>query len=761
MSDKVQQDVLYLPYTPQRKSMTLLDSVRLSVVDDALGSMSVSDMTANERFKILMALGTLGEDGIVLASGWSGKPMNEVRKTLRRCDSGRISIGTLFYEARSRGWNDRRTGVGALFNFTANHTYNERYLRPITVSELPNDTRILGVRSEKGTGKTEFVKGLVEKYSDDVTVLNIAHRRTLLAQAAERLSIDYYEDIEADKLPDTKKLSITLDSLPKLATKRLPKNIGLVVIDEATQVFQHLMGDTIHRDRINVLTTLAHIFQRATLVVLLDADLTDIEVNFVRGLMGSNVNAYTVENEFKYDGRSTKAYTDKNDLASVAIEALKNGESCYVACNTREMAVSFYEALKVHCTGKHRLITSHETHEADTRDFIKKIDKRIKEVQLVVASPSLGTGIDIQTPIDHVFLVATDFDGLSHADLLQQLWRVRNPGTVHTWVHSKEYKKVIDPTTLRTEIIEAGRVVIDYNEDGERVVIRNRTEELYLDLWCSNTAKLNYSTNRLNENFYKALSVAGWSIQWCEETVKQTDIDKEGKARKKAARELEIECLINAPIIDKAEYTALMKKSDEDLTHGERTIATAYRIRLAYAVDVITPEIALHYNGGDGARQVTNYLDITTKISDTDKLLNLDKKDAQHVFLPDIRHRDIKASVRSKVLTLAFGTDDIDRIINGDVATTKEGIDALETWRKRASDRVKVMLGITGTGTHLVRSVLGQIGLSLVAEKRSVDANGKRFRSYRVKGSEFMNDIRERHAKKTEEMQKILEDRDF
>ena len=60
--------------------------------------------------------------------------------------------------------------------------------------------------------------------------------------------------------------------------------------------------------------------------------------------------------------------------------------------------------------------------------------------QVILASPSLGTGVDIQARFDCVFGI---FEGTvnTHYDIDQQIYRVRNADEISVWVDVRKFDK--------------------------------------------------------------------------------------------------------------------------------------------------------------------------------------------------------------------------------------------------------------------------------------------------------------------------------
>ena len=70
--------------------------------------------------------------------------------------------------------------------------------------------------------------------------------------------------------------------------------------------------------------------------------------------------------------------------------------------------------------------------------FRRNIKSEIKKYQVVLSSPSLGTGIDIsfESDLDEIDVVYGFYENRvnTHTEIDQQLSRVRKPKEVHIWI---------------------------------------------------------------------------------------------------------------------------------------------------------------------------------------------------------------------------------------------------------------------------------------------------------------------------------------
>ena len=104
------------------------------------------------------------------------------------------------------------------------------------------------IQSEKGTGKTQFLRKAVATLPG--SVLLISHRIALIRQTCKRLDLDCYLDF--DGRLRKQRLGICFDSLHRLEDYDGLPRYKTIILDESEQVLAHCLADTMSgevRDR--------------------------------------------------------------------------------------------------------------------------------------------------------------------------------------------------------------------------------------------------------------------------------------------------------------------------------------------------------------------------------------------------------------------------------------------------------------------------------------------------------------------------------
>nr|WP_256366783.1 DUF3854 domain-containing protein [Anabaena sp. UHCC 0187] len=481
---------------------------------------------------------------------------------------------------------------------------NVKYLS--SAEKLPSSGLVV-LSSDMGTNKTGRMAQWREA-NPDVKFLNTGHRVNLLKNLATRLKTDMYSDLSYGGLAKAQALSITIDSLHKLNTQML--NYGCVFIDEACQYLTHLLhSKTCKEYRAQILEVLEYIVYNATLVVIADAHMDDITVEFFRAMRPLGEKPFILKNDWRNGDRLIYWYEGNNSSAIVAqiSAALMNKQKIMVASDSKRfikkleqsltMKVRIEEAgsreqvageqgsrgaegldtftvvkdgatqtlsqvnsalsatdknensqiLQVNSTSSNHSPTPDTQHHSDLEvnaqsntnahksttsrlrlwsihsdnsgseenvAFIKDITNAVKDVDALLTSPSLGTGVDINEY--HFDVVYGIFHAKSQTatECAQQLYRYRPHVPIHVWVaprppfgYQETNAQKIKERILQTNEVTAFLIRID-KETGRRGV----EKDWALDTYCQILAARNRSINNLRTDLQDLLTEMGNKI---------------------------------------------------------------------------------------------------------------------------------------------------------------------------------------------------------------------------------------------------------
>lgn len=488
------------------------------------------------------------------------------------------------------------------------------------------------VKSPKGTGKTEILKKVVsdilsgrnldhiDRKDRPKTILIIGHRRSLLREAAAKLGLLYYLDINEVLFRNPNTLAVCLDSLPKFTELYIYNSHGpakfrqdapfdLVILDEAEQVLTHSIGGTLAKtpgaiDR--AYDALEYQVSRAKSVIALDADLSLLTAHALRAFRARD---WDHDTRIIYNRpvtpkarRTLQLYEREADLRDDLLDAIARGDRCFVACNSKRTVNVLAQIIgkRLGARVKMQVITSDNSGGVEEVDFVGNIVDRFLTIQVLICSPSLGTGIDITFPdplgeadgglcmVDCVYgFFSANVN--THTDMDQQLCRVRNPKAVKVWISPAPFQYSTNFDVIRDDLARARfvpRAVEGYSEDGQTTY---RAEHPQLMIYSHVVASQRSSKNRLIGAFCELRKKHGWDIEQIGSSGKK-DIDR--RDAEKALWGERVNGLLKAPVLDDDAYFDLVVERElpgnldkqSEYAYARNTIERQLGVPLTYDI---------------------------------------------------------------------------------------------------------------------------------------------------------------------------------
>ncbi|WP_193199948.1 plasmid replication protein, CyRepA1 family [Nostoc sp. MG11] len=648
--------------------------------------------------------------------------------------------------------------VRGLRKFKPNLTVNTRYLSQ-AIHSLP-ESGLVGLASDMGTGKTEIL-AIIRRDNPGLSFLNNGHRVNLLKNLSDRLQTAMYSAISCGDWAKAKALSITVDSLYKMASDLQVYDV--LFIDEACQYLAHLLkSKTCKSHRGDILEVLEYLVYNAKLVVLADAHLDDLTIEFFLRMRPAGEKPYIIKNEYRSGGRQVHWYEGKNSSALVANfhAQLMSGKKLMMVSDSKRFIKKLERALNDGTSidtpdteetpesaedRQLRVWTVHSENSGSEENviFIREINVAIKNIDALLITPSLGTGVDISTyHFDGIFGV---FHAVSQSatECSQQLWRYRPDVTMHVWVtprppfgYAETNARRIKERILQNNEMTAFLIRID-KQTGKR----GAEKDWMLDTSCQIEAQRNWSINNLRNDLRSLLEEMGNTI------IPVGDSSDDGAARwiKAAGVALDWEhCtkVANTKDIDRRTYTS---RQHQDYLKPEEVLeCEKFRIQDTYGMTV-TPELVEKDDGGRLIKKIVALEAILAAPGST----TTDDQGREFVTPPTIVvERDKGERERLTICTdwsnhstswlmrhrLGLRTVLLDLMAGVEVTGNEAMIQALADFSKRSAAHVKGILNLTipldESSVWILGQYLEQLGLS--TDSRRPVEDGKRVRYYRL-----------------------------
>jgi hypothetical protein len=440
------------------------------------------------------------------------------------------------------------------------------------------------IKSPKGTGKTERLRSLLAEKGD--STLLIGHRVALIRQSCERLGLECYLDIDGPL--ERWRLGVCLDSLQRLRSGGGLQRFSTIVIDESEQVLSHFLSDTMARENRGAIFVIFQALLRgAKRVIALDADLGWLTFETLTKLLNDApskrkgkaapkkpTRTHIYLNE-RATNRNIEVFRYDYQLQGDLKRSLVDKKRIFVTSNSKKRIDAISESVVEWFKGDVRQIkiTSDTVNSDAVREFIEDPTKHALSYDLILTSPSLGTGVDIACK--QIDVVYGFFDALitTHFDFDQQLARVRHPGAVRVWITPRYFRFDTAVDVIRRDILRDGlykNLLVDFDERGRPVYL---DDDPFLDMASLIVSQQRASKNHLKRHFIELKKRQGYTVSMIEPDEPMW-LEGQGLARlgKRLSARKRVEALLGAAPLKKSEYEDIKGRltENDEVSEAER-----------------------------------------------------------------------------------------------------------------------------------------------------------------------------------------------
>ena len=375
---------------------------------------------------------------------------------------------------KAQGW--------ARLTYTPNLQVNCRYLRDL---DLPATAKLIGIKSPKGTGKTQFLEKIVARARDRKQwVLVIGHRIRLVEELCQRFGLKYITEVRDNPREQVLGYGLCIDSLhPNSQAQFNATNWsdGIVIIDEVEQVLWHgLNSDTCKSNRVAILKSLKTLMQNVLggggQVFVADADLSDISLDYLISLAGISLEPFVIQNDWKpAEKEAWKVYnyseSDPKRLVRDLVKHIKEGGKPFVCLSAQKLTSQWgtrtlESYLKKQFPGAKILRIDSESLAEPTHpayNCITNLDRVLSEYDIVLASPSIETGVSIDLK-GHFTSVWSIAQGVQTAtSVCQALGRIRENIPRYIWVAPYGFNQIGNGSTSIPALLTSGHRLTELN----------------------------------------------------------------------------------------------------------------------------------------------------------------------------------------------------------------------------------------------------------------------------------------------------------
>ncbi|WLT40490.1 AAA family ATPase (plasmid) [Synechocystis sp. B12] len=390
-------------------------------------------------------------------------------------------------------------------------------------------SRLVGIKAAKGTGKTEALAQQVQQaIAKGIPVIVLTHREQLAKELAQRFGLPYRSELEfgAESFHG---YVLCVDSLhpqakPAFDPSRYPD--ALVILDEAEQVIWHLLNSvTCQRNRPAILETLSQLLNGAGQIVVSDADLTRISLDYLHGLLTVQCAPWVLVNEYHpASARKAFLYDAPEALFSDALECIQNGERLIIHTGAQKVS-SKWGTINLETTLSGAFpelnilrIDAESVAEPGHPAYgvMGNLNAIIPLYDIVIASPTLETGvsIDVKGHFHRVFCFAP---GSQTAEAVcQSLARVREDLPRHLWIKKYSNQSIGNGSTIPKILVSSQQKLFKANSLllGQADTIANLDGHCsrHMVTWARYSALHNHGFKKYRDVILSRLEAEGYSI---------------------------------------------------------------------------------------------------------------------------------------------------------------------------------------------------------------------------------------------------------
>jgi hypothetical protein len=634
-----------------------------------------------------------------------------------------------------------------LGNLIPSMRVNTRKLEDLDTEAIPTEG-IAAFKSAKGTGKTNLMAELV----DSGLELALGHRIALMRNLCQRLGINYRGDLDrlngeyVDADGYTLRVGGVVDGT--LLAVDPSKFAGCnLILDEFVQVMRHLLtSSTCNKDgaRPVLLDRFAQLVKSARRIIVADADLAKPYLDYLAALRGDNAPIWLLVNDARVEPCPI-TFIESPDASAITARVLAD-----VAAGERPLIVTDSKAgskrldwliSEIETTGMGRclLLNSDTSGGEDERLVITDPNKTITAYQVVIATPSMATGVSIEVP--HFDKVYGIFWGASStdADMSQALARVRQPIPRVVWCakYGRNFSKVgrdTNPLRLKKLLQDKANATAQMTAASLGALASNITDYDWLnphvDLWSRIEADRNRSMLSLRSALKVRLIHEGHHL-----TVERLDSDQAAKQQMAAVRlqikESEARATAGAANLTATQAKAL--ETAEHLDNDERLALRKWHLADFHAIplDQVTAEMVLLDNDGRYRGQLLELEAFLHPETASAAVVRSVERQAQHhrgICPWDISTSELRRQVRVR-LGLDQWLHKSDEWMTDDDALTQ-----FDAHVRAMAPQVKAALNVTIKPDMSPQQILGQLldQMGLATVSRQVRDGKQRTRVYKI-----------------------------
>lgn len=652
---------------------------------------------------------------------------------------------------------------------------NERYI-PDTLP-VPIGEKLVVIASAKGTGKTRYLSRIAaQTFNESRKVLSLVHRQSLVEAMSKVLGIESIYDTkgkgeDAGRSRDVAQALGLAQCVNSMRGKKFDPNAwrnATIILDEFMQVLFHALdNDTCQAHRVEILQCLNTVINNALspetagCVVISDADVSDVGIEFVKNISGrTDLKPWVLLNTYKLDGFTAYNYENFKDDSGRTVK----GNDHWLTCLSKSIEAGEKNVVLTTAKGrKSRFSTVNleryfknkypdKTVIVIDGDTTKQLDHpafgcfddggeyfttllTTHDIVIMTSVVETGLSIDIKGYFNNVFGY---FGGNLEANSVRQmLARVRESIPRHVFIAERgtghgetDAKKIIE----QTKTVSNSNLHQIFKAAIEEGAINTTFLDAAITAWATLTAKKNLESKEYRKTVLDGLENEGYIVLPahdidCQEVreIGREATDNKNESEEEDAIAIQEEELISEQVRDERSKSTTVASEKERRENRKRYLFDQY---------MVEPTAELHKKDLDGYKrqlQRQYYLSIGKEyLQARDRAVIESLTFNKVAWCPDIAKKclggEIWALQLINVLTL---------LEHDEIKSTDEWLIAWAEGVKNHADEIKIFLGITINPKHspiqVASSILRKLGLKPQLDRKE-GGRGKQVRVYTIDG---------------------------
>lgn len=296
------------------------------------------------------------------------------------------------------------------------------------INKFVDDAGCYIIKSGMGTGKTQFLKKLIESKFASKRIIYLSHRQTFTSNiygTFKELGFHNYM-VKTDRLFEYDKIIIQIDSLTHLLKEEdnTIKSFDFVIIDEIESILNHLSSPTLETKRDVVCMILEIFIKNAKWVLGMDADFGNRAYDFITQIREK---PKCIINTFVNNKRRFMFNENFELRMHQIIEDIKNKKNIVIISLSKNMIDTIYEKILAY---KKKIKIIRYTSMTDDKDKkeLEDVNNIWINYRVVMYSPSVEAGVDfnVKSYFNRIYCFLNN-GSCSPRSLLQMIGRIRYP----------------------------------------------------------------------------------------------------------------------------------------------------------------------------------------------------------------------------------------------------------------------------------------------------------------------------------------------